>query len=128
MSSFRFNIYFFIIVKMKTQLLILFLHLFLFSNSIAKIDDELYRKLQIVNSMRCMTDNRRKPNSNYILYNEDHGILSMDFIVSWHPQNLYTLSSSSLSTTNRLRFFRSRVYLDNSMPLFYANIDKRNQC
>lgn len=103
----------------------------LLSSTVAVINNDLYRKRRIIHSMRCMTERRRNPNFNYILYNMDYGILTKDFVITWYPDNLYTLSNSSSllsSNTNRLRFFRSRVYLDNRIPLFYANIDKRNQC
>ena len=89
-------------------------------------DDDLYRRMRIINSMRCMTETSINPSSSYVLYNIRHGILNTDFTVSWYPKTLYTLTNRT--TTARLRFYTTRAYLDNNIPLFYANLNKRNQC
>ena len=103
------------------------------NNYAAGQDNNLYRTLRMINSMRCMTETSINPSSTYVLYNVRHGILNTDFTVSWHPKTLYMLTNRTnrLTTTTaaaRLTFYTTRAYLDNSIPLFYANFNKRNQC
>ena len=105
-----------------------------------------HRRSRIINSLRCMTERNialsppsspSSPSSptttTYILYNVRHGMLNADFTVSWFPATLYHLSNSTrdhslLQQAARLRFYRTRAYLDNNIPLFYANLSKRYQC
>ena len=119
---------------MKRKILLLLLLLLLLQLQLqlpveARIDVQLRRRMRIINSMRCMTEMRRDPSATYILYNTRHGILNTDFTVSWYPKTLFELTNHRLLVTAvRLRFFTTRAYLDNSIPLFYANFNKRNQC
>ena len=89
------------------------------------------RKTQMISSMRCMFERRVHSLEKYILFNIRHGILSKDLKVSWHPKNFYTHHHHHhrvVASTKRLRFYSTRAYLDKTIPLFYANINKRNQC
>ena len=94
-------------------------------------DDDLYRRMQIINSIRCMTETSINPSSSYVLYNIRNGMLNTDFTISWYPKTLYTYRRrrrTTITASRRLRFYTTRAYLDNNIPLFYANLNKRNQC